>query len=152
MPIDYSKYPPDWEERRLRILTREDYKCKNCGVPQYAVGHRDISGMFIPLGGASILDFVGQGLDYPSGDRITFAEAKRIAETLNELPFETEKKYFVVVLTVAHLDHDEANWEVADERLAALCQKCHLEYDREEKQRRRKAKTEAQRGWLRLFN
>lgn len=33
----------------------------------------------------------------------------------------------MVVLTVAHLDHDPAN--CADENLAALCQKCHLTYD-----------------------
>lgn len=32
-----------------------------------------------------------------------------------------------VILTVAHLDHDEQN--CSDENLAALCQKCHLTYD-----------------------
>lgn len=35
-----------------------------------------------------------------------------------------------VVLTIAHLDHDHDNWDVADDRLAALCQRCHLNYDR----------------------
>jgi hypothetical protein len=34
-----------------------------------------------------------------------------------------------VVLTIAHLDHDSKNNDVADERLAALCQACHLRYD-----------------------
>lgn len=34
-----------------------------------------------------------------------------------------------VVLTIAHLDHDSENHEVADERLAAWCQACHLRYD-----------------------
>ena len=34
-----------------------------------------------------------------------------------------------VVLTIAHLDHDKENHDVKDERLAALCQKCHLGYD-----------------------
>ena len=34
-----------------------------------------------------------------------------------------------VMLTIAHLDHDKANHEVTDERLAALCQRCHLGYD-----------------------
>jgi hypothetical protein len=33
-----------------------------------------------------------------------------------------------IVLTVAHLDHDPRN--CADTNLAALCQKCHLNYDR----------------------
>lgn len=34
-----------------------------------------------------------------------------------------------VVLTIAHLDHDKLNHNVKDERLKALCQKCHLGYD-----------------------
>lgn len=34
-----------------------------------------------------------------------------------------------VVLTIAHLDHDSDNHNVSDDRLAALCQKCHLQYD-----------------------
>lgn len=35
-----------------------------------------------------------------------------------------------VVLTIAHLDHDPENWDIKDERLKAMCQKCHLKYDR----------------------
>ena len=31
-----------------------------------------------------------------------------------------------VVLTVAHLDHDELNHEVSLDRLKAMCQQCHL--------------------------
>lgn len=34
-----------------------------------------------------------------------------------------------VVLTVAHLDHTPEN--CADENLRALCQRCHLAYDRD---------------------
>lgn len=34
-----------------------------------------------------------------------------------------------VVLTIAHLDHDSENHDVLDDRLAALCQACHLRYD-----------------------
>lgn len=37
-----------------------------------------------------------------------------------------------VILTIAHLDHDPENWEVADDRLMALCQKHHFSYDRGE--------------------
>lgn len=43
-----------------------------------------------------------------------------------------------VVLTVAHLDHDADNADVADDRLAALCQRCHLGYDRSKHLRKRK--------------
>jgi hypothetical protein len=33
----------------------------------------------------------------------------------------------VIVLTVAHLDHDPRNCDLAN--LRALCQQCHLRYD-----------------------
>jgi hypothetical protein len=33
----------------------------------------------------------------------------------------------VIVLTIAHLDHDTTN--NADSNLLALCQRCHLSYD-----------------------
>lgn len=42
-----------------------------------------------------------------------------------------------VVLTIAHLDHDETNKDVKDDRLKAACQLCHLRYDAKEKYRRR---------------
>ena len=35
-----------------------------------------------------------------------------------------------VILTIAHLDHDPKNWNIKDNRLKALCQRCHLAYDR----------------------
>ncbi len=35
----------------------------------------------------------------------------------------------LIVLTVAHLDHTPEN--CADENLRAMCQRCHLRYDRE---------------------
>lgn len=33
MPIDYSRYPPDWTEIRQAILERADHSCE--GSPQY---------------------------------------------------------------------------------------------------------------------
>lgn len=36
----------------------------------------------------------------------------------------------IVFLTIAHLDHDHTNENITDERLKALCQRCHLHYDR----------------------
>lgn len=46
-----------------------------------------------------------------------------------------------VVLTIAHLDHDEFNHAVKLDRLASLCQRCHLIYDDKEKRRRKKEKS-----------
>jgi len=42
----------------------------------------------------------------------------------------------MVVLTIAHLDHDETNMDIKDDRLMAMCQWCHLNYDAVEKYRR----------------
>lgn len=52
-----------------------------------------------------------------SGDRYTLADAMSPGSVY-------------VVLTIAHLDHDRENENVPDERLRALCQRCHLNYDR----------------------
>ena len=43
-----------------------------------------------------------------------------------------------IVLTVAHLDHDAENHEVSLERLKALCQKCHNNYDMPNRVKNRK--------------
>ncbi len=40
-----------------------------------------------------------------------------------------ENHYNQVVLTIAHLDHDAENHAVEYDRLKALCQKCHNNYD-----------------------
>jgi hypothetical protein len=34
-----------------------------------------------------------------------------------------------IILTIAHLDHDHTNRNVQDDRLKALCQRCHLQLD-----------------------
>lgn len=87
MPIDYKRYPPDWKQRRARILARAGNCCERCGVANYS-----------------------------------------------------NRAGVKIVLTIAHLDHDETNWGVSDERLQALCQRCHIRYDAPEKARRLKQK------------
>lgn len=73
---------------------------------------------------------------YPKGEYIGSNEYALITPLNGDM----NQKAVKIILTIAHLDHDEENWDVKDDRLAALCQKCHLEYDRPEKQRRRKEK------------
>lgn len=46
----------------------------------------------------------------------------------------------MVYLQVAHKDHDPENWEVTDDRLECLCQRCHLNTDRLECMARRSAR------------
>ena len=37
MPIDYSKYPPNWLELRSQVLERAENKCEFCGVENYSM-------------------------------------------------------------------------------------------------------------------
>lgn len=62
-------------------------------------------------------------------------ESKRNKRTGKVEPIPNPKKV-KVILTIAHLDHDETNHHVADDRLKAMCQICHLRYDAKEKYRR----------------
>ncbi len=129
MPINYANYPPNWlTEIRPRILKRANNKCEFCGVPNYKEVlrgiwfhkscYQDKEGVIYDAKTSEVLDknYVG------------FIDI-------------TGKKDFIkVVLTIAHLDHDVENWQVKDERLAALCQRCHLNYDRQDNHRKKRIK------------
>lgn len=118
MPIDYSKYPPNWKtEIRPRILKRDRNRCKKCGRRNYAVGYYD-EGNWIPAKGNQIIDEIGKygTLSYP--------EARKICNMMRE---STGEHYIVIVLTIAHLDQDISNND--DDNLAALCQRCHIRHD-----------------------
>ena len=120
MPIDYKKYPPNWlKEIRPRILDRDKHKCKRCGVENYSY--------------VWSVKFRGKSQWFK-----TFEEADQQPKTMerrNGKRIPNPKKV-KIILTVAHLDHDEENWDIKDERLEAMCQKCHLTYDGKEKYRR----------------
>lgn len=112
MPIDYKKYPVNWKELRKQVLKRAKDKCEFCGLKNYAIGYREKDG--------------------------TFTECETIGE--QEDAIYNGERIITIVLTVAHLDHDETNHDVKLERLAALCQRCHLRYDVQEKKKRKKDK------------
>jgi hypothetical protein len=116
MPIDYSKYPPDWKERRQRILKRAKNKCETCGIKNYSIGY------------------------WVNNKFITVKKALDVLEKTGKDLFENilvSKRPIKIVLTIAHLDHDEENFDVKDDRLRTLCQRCHLRYDVKEKKKRR---------------
>ena len=54
-----------------------------------------------------------------------------------------------VVLTVAHLDHTPENCE--DDNLKAMCQRCHLRYDRDHHRKNAAATRRAKMNNLELF-
>lgn len=112
MPINYNHYPKDWRKHtRPRILGRAAHRCEHCGLPNYAV-----------------IDARSRNVLY-SPD--TYRAARITADA-------QPTRAVVVVLTVAHLDHNEWDHSVGDDRLAALCQKCHLAHDRHDNQMRKR--------------
>ena len=120
MPCDYSKYHPNWKSEIVpRILARANNKCEWCFV-------ENKSKLF------SVKVYCRQNGKY--GWRSIWFSEYNDANRLRNIG--TEVKKITVVLTIAHLDHDEINHEVDDSRLAALCQYCHLNYDSKEKYRR----------------
>lgn len=103
MPIDYTQYPADWKEIRKRILERENNCCKWCLVANHTFIYR-------PHKGKKDWRLMPEGHE---------ADAMALDGF----------KFTKIILTIAHLDHDKLNHDVKDERLAALCQRCHLLYD-----------------------
>lgn len=131
MPIDYSKYPPNWKTEIVpRILLRAENKCEHCGIENKA------SVWSIPI----------WMKDHPRYKikRIWTTDKSCMIRLKSQVcipDVEGGIKLIKVVLTIAHLDHDETNFDVEDDRLAAMCQSCHLNYDASEKQRRIYAKS-----------
>ena len=104
MPIKEENkklYPANWNEIREAILKRANNRCEFCGVENHIKGFRTKSGQFLRTDNNEL--------------------NARIAECLHH-------KIFKIVLTIAHLDHNPKN--NSPENLRALCQKCHLNYDK----------------------
>ena len=59
---------------------------------------------------------------------LPLTEARKLVAHCQDLD---DNHLIIIILTIVHLDHDVDNHQVKDERLAALCQKCHLDYDKE---------------------
>lgn len=119
MPIDYKKYPANWKSELVpKILERAGHCCENCGLANHSAVY-------------SIMLAVKNNEGRYSQRRIWFShELDAIREANGPV------KKIKVILTIAHLDHDEENHEVQLDRLKALCQSCHLRYDSKEKYRR----------------
>lgn len=119
MPIDYSRYPGNWDELRAAVLKRAGNRCEVCGLENgqevWAVGVWTCKGRMRKI-------------------RSVWFRDSRDAEREN---LDGKMKIVKVVLTIAHLDHDENNMEVSIDRLRAMCQLCHLRYDAPEKARRK---------------
>ena len=122
MPIDYRKYPPDWKKTVERIRKRSEDKCEICGLNNHSYVFS------VPMW----VKDVENGKARYKRKMIWFrSEGDAIRESNGK-----SYKKVKVILTTAHLDHDETNHEVSDDRLLHLCQACHLRMDAKEKYRR----------------
>jgi len=132
MPCNYKDYPANWKEIRATALNRANHQCQFCGLPNHAVGYRDAAGRFVPNRGNIHCDASGRG-QHPNGTLLTHAEAKEFTDQYNDCVIGQKRcdddgnHWIVIVLTMAHLDHDIQN--NAPENLKALCQRCHIRHD-----------------------
>lgn len=120
MPIDYSRYPPNWKTEIVPVvLLRANHRCEKCELK---------NGQIVWSIHLQVKDDNGR---YKQRS-LWFQDMN---DALRESNYDSIRKV-KVVLTVAHLDHDELNHDVELNRLAALCQICHLRYDAKEKYKR----------------
>lgn len=130
-PENKSKYPANWKEISKRIrFDRAAGFCEVCGTRNYSVGCWD-GDRWVGICGNIYYDCAGHGLQYPSLTPLTYKEARHFADELNEvwsIDQDDPMKQIVIVLTVAHLDHNPEN--CADDNLKAMCQRCHNNYDK----------------------
>lgn len=142
MPIDYKKYPANWKtEIRPAILERAKHCCENCGVANYAVvSWVDSTKEWFRACGNIHIDAYGLG-------DCTYQEARFLADHWNEM--NDDMKWVVIVLTIAHLNHDVTDNKM--ENLAALCQRCHNNHDKEYRRQNAKVTLNKKKGLQSLF-
>lgn len=105
MPVDWKRYPANWKsEIRPGILDRAGNRCEQCGLLNYS----------IVIAKTRIAAVEG----------CSYAWAK---ENLGFYHCVEDGPAIIIVLTIAHLNHDTSN--NSKENLQALCQRCHLSHD-----------------------
>lgn len=111
-PENKARYPANWKLIREDILRRALWRCEwpGCGALHRDVGWWRDDGKFIHMGRAL------RDAGAKAGDRIACAGGGEI-------------KLLMIVLTIAHLDHQPENCD--PENLRAWCQRHHLAYDAE---------------------
>ena len=129
-----ERYPADWKGIRAGILMRANNACEWCFAPN---GEGIVRGSGADEGRYMLQR--GDVFDEETGARVGIARGS-----------EFEGRGVKVVLTVAHLDHDESNNDPAN--LRALCQMHHLRHDARDNASRRKTNAAAASGQGSLFD
>jgi ribosomal protein S14 len=116
-----KRYPDNWQYISSFIrFERAKNRCENCGLKNGIIIKR---------------------LKHSKIHELTFKELTEVQKFIeyNKLSEKQALKKLgitKIVLTVAHLDHNESNNN--HENLKALCQRCHLQHDRINNQYRSK--------------
>lgn len=127
MPINYNNYPSNWKsEIKPAILKRANNCCEFCGVENNSYIFRTDDNKWFYCDDWLNTKNRGVGFYITKGDG-------RIK----------------IILTIAHLDHDVTNNDY--ENLKALCQKCHLNYDKEHHKKNSKQTRNKKKGLQELF-
>jgi 5-methylcytosine-specific restriction endonuclease McrA len=120
-PENRPRYPADWAQIRKRILQRAGHRCERCKAPDR--------------------ERIARGAGKDAGTYMT-ADAELYDAETGELLAEQYRHsdyqvdhMVTIVLTIAHLDQVPEHND--DTNLAALCQRCHLQHDREPSQPKR---------------
>ena len=144
-PENRVRYPRDWPAISRAARERAGWRCQHpgCGARQYSVGWWVLEGV-APAGTWRWRPAWGQN-DNPR----TYAEARQVAAELYHERSTEGPPPIVIVLTVAHLDHQPEN--CAPENLAALCQRHHLAYDHHHHRATAQATRRARKALRELF-
>lgn len=122
MPIkreNMVKYPggsirsPEWRAIRARIGERSGWRCEKCSAPHMTMVAR---GTYAGRDAYMVID-TGEVFCAESGLKMRAMRASHF----------NADRVLKIVLTVAHLNHDET--DSRDENLAHLCQRHHLRLD-----------------------
>lgn len=137
MTFRAERYPADWPEIRAAILARAGNRCECTGECGECGNERQVD----------------RRCNAPNGVLIQRNTTLRWAWRRHEhngVCMGEPCGAVVVVLTIAHVDHNESNNDPSN--LRALCQRCHLRLDREDNNRRRRATAAAKAGQTELFS
>lgn len=137
-PENRHRYPADWPAIRASILERAGHRCEHpgCSAGQYEVG------LWRVHEGTHQWHRIGH-----TGR--TYREARQNAAEADFTRGEEGMRPTVIVLTIAHLDHQPENCD--PENLRALCQRHHLAYDHHHHRANAQATRRAKAGTLELF-
>jgi hypothetical protein len=140
---------PAWRAVRARILERAGHRCESCLVPN----HKAVLRMFGWWTPASVEASVLSQGGWINGSRIIRLPWTHASETPGvpiridaAFPRTTTTHWVGIVLTVAHLNH--VSGDDRDDNLKALCQWCHLHYDRLHHKRTRSERKDSTRPIL----